>query len=267
MTAINTSLRKFAAGLALLTILAAVTVLLFSVLVVVGQRNLIYSIAQIALIVGFWGLILLFIRRSKPAVARHLGDQPATILEVFLGSIAVLIMFFVILEAVGVDPQSLLTGAGFATITIGLIISTFVGGILAGALVFATHTYRVGDSVVVNNVPGTVTELTALVTRIRTDLGVMTIPNSAISSGSIVITRLHKMERIPQQRLPYNVGDRVVTTYLTGGQGAVKELTALRTVIAFDSGLEVTFLNSSVLTGTIAVAKVTGQSKRNEASP
>jgi len=101
-------------------------------------------------------------------------------------------MIFAVLNAVGVSPQALLTGAGFASITIGLVVSTFVGGILAGALVFATHKLRVGDSVVVNNVPSTVLELTALVTRIRTDTGIMTIPNSAISSGAIVITKLQK---------------------------------------------------------------------------
>ena len=61
---------------------------------------------------------------------------------------------FAVLGALDVSPQSLLTGAGFASITIGLIISTFVGSLLAGALVFTTHKLRVGDTVIVNNVPG-----------------------------------------------------------------------------------------------------------------
>ncbi len=173
-----------------------------------------------------------------------------------MAAIAVLIMIFAVLNGLGVSPEALLTGAGFASITIGLIVSTFVGGILAGALIFVMHKLRPGDSVVVNNIPGTVTELTALVTRIRTDTGIMTIPNSAMSSGAIVITKLQKYEDIPQRRLPYQVGDRVVTTFMPG-EGTVKELTALHTVLSLDSGREVTFLNTSVLSGAVAVAKIT----------
>jgi hypothetical protein len=41
------------------------------------------------------------------------------------------------------------------------------------------------------------------------------------------------------------------------GEGTVKELTALHTVLSLDSGREVTFLNTSVLSGAVAVAKIT----------
>jgi small-conductance mechanosensitive channel len=191
-------------------------------------------------------------------MARHLGEQPTTIVQIFMATIVVLFMTFAVLTTLGASPENLLTGAGFASITIGLIISTFVGGILAGALIFATHKLRVGDSVIVNNTPGTVTELTALVTRIRTDTGIVTIPNSAISSGAIIITKLHKYEAAIQSRFPYVVDDRVVTTYMPD-EGTVKELTALRTVILLDSGRELTLLNSSILSGTVAVAKITLQ--------
>jgi len=41
------------------------------------------------------------------------------------------------------------------------------------------------------------------------------------------------------------------------GEGTIKEITALRTVLSLDSGREVIFLNTSVLTGAVAVAKIT----------
>jgi small-conductance mechanosensitive channel len=221
----------------------------------ISQHNVVSESIDIALIVAFWATILLFIRRSKPVMARVLGEQATTIVQVFMVVIAVLIMIFAVLNAVGVSAEALLTGAGFASITIGLVVSTFVGSLLAGALVFATHKLRVGDTVVVNSVPGNVIELTALVTRIRTDTGVTTIPNSAISSGAIVVTKLQQYGAGFQTRLPYKVGDRVVTTYLAG-EGTVKELTSLRTIISLDSGREITFLNSSVFSGAVAVAKI-----------
>jgi small-conductance mechanosensitive channel len=160
-------------------------------------------------------------------------------------------------------------GAGIATVTIGLIISTFVGGILSGALVFMTHTFRVGHDVLVNNIPGRITEMTALVTKIRTDVGQISIPNSAITSGVVVITTIHKHETKSLSRLPYAQGDRVISTYIHE-EGVVKELTPLQTIIALDSGKELTFLNNSVLSGAIAVARITqakeGQQKVEEST-
>jgi len=168
----------------------------------------------------------------------------------------IIVMSFGVLHTLGVSPETLLTGAGIISITIGLIISTFVGGILAGALVFTSHQFRVGDTVIVNNIPGKVTDMTAIVTRIRTDVGQMSIPNSAIASGTVIVTTVHKYEAKSQSRLPYSTGDRVITTYMNE-EGLVKELTPLHTTILLDSGKELTFLNNSVLSGAVAIARVT----------
>ncbi len=255
-SAVNT-IKRFFVVLVLLVCLSVFTIILYSLFMAapISQHNLVSESIDVALIVAFWVTILLFIRRSKSVMARVLGEQATTIVQVFMVVIAVLIMIFAVLNAVGVSAEALITGAGFASITIGLVVSTFVGSLLAGALVFATHKLRVGDTVVVNNVPGNVIELTALVTRIRTDSGIMTIPNSAISSGAIVITKLQKFETARQSRLPYQVGDRIVTNYMAG-EGTVKDITSLQTVMSLDSGKEITFLNSSVLSGAVAVAKI-----------
>ena len=84
----------------------------------------------------------------------------------------------------------------------------------------------------------------------------MSIPNSAIASGSVIITAIHKFESKSQSRLPYNVGDRVITSY-KNEEGKVKELTSLYTTIVLDSGMEIRFLNNSILTGSVAIAKIT----------
>ena len=105
-----------------------------------------------------------------------------------------MVMSLGVLHTLGVSPEILLTGAGIASITTGLIISTFVGSILAGALVFTTHQFKEGDEVIVNNIPGKVINITAIVTVIRTDVGQMSIPNSAIASGSVIITTIRRYE-------------------------------------------------------------------------
>jgi len=173
-----------------------------------------------------------------------------------LEAVAILVMSFGVLHTLGVSPESLLAGAGIVTITIGLIISTFVSGILSGALVFSTHSFRVGDDVLINNIPGRIVDMTALVTKIRTDVGQMSIPNSAIASGAVIMVAIHKHEAKSLSRLPYVTGDRVVSTYMNE-EGVVKEVTPLHTVIALDSGKELTFLNNSVLSGAVAIARIT----------
>jgi hypothetical protein len=88
----------------------------------------------------------------------------------------------------------------------------------------------------------------------------MSIPNSAIASGAVVITAIPSYEAKSQSRLPYAIGDRVVTTYMNG-EGIVKELTPLHTTILLDSGKELTFLNNSILSGTVAIARITQTQK------
>jgi len=251
------SLKKFAIILTFLIILSLGTVYLFDQFLAAPMNLFTFSreTFRIILIVGFWLIILLFVRHSKPFMTERVGAPAATVLQFSIGAIAVLVMSLGVLHTLGVSPESLLAGAGIATITIGLIISTFVGGVLSGALVFTTHSFRVGDEVLINNIPGRIIDMTALVTKIRTDAGQMSIPNSAIASGAVIMVALHKHEVKSLSRLPYAIGDRVVTTYMNE-EGVVKELTPLHTVIALDSEKELTFLNNSVLSGTVAIAKI-----------
>ena len=93
--------------------------------------------------------------------------------------------------------------------------------------------------------------------RIQTDVGQITIPNSAIASGGVIITVIRKFrEPLKTGRLHYAVGDRVMTSFMNE-QGTVKELTPMQTVIHLDSGKEITLLNNSILSGAISIAKIT----------
>ncbi len=244
----------------LLIISGAGTLLLYDLFVQtpINLPDFLDESIRIIVIVGFWLAILVVIRRSKIVLAHHFGDQPATIIQIFFSSIAVLVMVFALLHVLGVSPESLLAGAGIASITIGLIISTFVGSVLSGALVFATHRFKVGDNVIINNVPGKITQITAVATRVRTDIGQMAIPNGAIVSGAVIITKIYSYETSLHSRIPYLKGDRVVTTYMQG-EGTVREITPLHTIILLDSGKELTLLNNSILAGSVAVAKITQQ--------
>jgi len=252
------SIKRFVFIVALLTIVAFGLVFSFDQLIAKSSQltTLISQTIKTMIAVGFGLIIIFVIRRSKPLLSRYVGIHLAVIFQFFMILIVGIIVLFATLGIFDVSPTTLLVGGGIASIVIGLVISTFVGNILAGTLVFMTHPFGVGDAVMVNNVPGKVEEITTMVTRIRNDIGgVMVIPNTAIVQGGVIITSFSPSDTPVRGRLPYSLGDRVLTTYINQ-EGVVKELTPFYTKILLDSGRELTFLNSSVFTGAVAVAKI-----------
>ena len=213
---------------------------------------------SVNIIIGLtaWLAAIVIIRRFKTYMAQRMGNQASTIVQYVMLALATLILTFGILSIIEVSATDLLTGAGIISITAGLVISTFVGSLLSGFLVFTNYQFKVGDDVIVNSIPGKVIEMSALVMRIRTDVGQITIPNSAIASGGVIITAVHKAVGLEESRLPYTLGDRVITSYMNE-QGIIKEVTPYRTIVQLDSGKEITFLNNSVLSGAVPVAKIT----------
>jgi small-conductance mechanosensitive channel len=218
------------------------------------------QILRTLIVISFGLIIMLFIRRSKPLLSKYLGAHLATFFQYFMILVVGIIVIFASLDIFQVSPTTLLVGGGIASIIIGLVVSSVVGNILSGMFLSMSHPFNVGDTVVVNGIPGRVEEIGTLVTRIRNDIGgLVVIPNTAISQGNIIITTFPASEATALSRLPYSQGDRVYTTYMNEG-GVVKELTPFQTKILLDSGRELTFLNSTVLTGNVAVAKISKSS-------
>lgn len=229
----------------------------------ISLSKLIEQSVEIIISVSAWLAAIIIMRRFKPFVTQRVGIQASTLIYYVMLALSVLVIAFVVLYVLKVSVTDLLASAGIISVTVGLVISTFVGSLLSGFLVFTTYKFKEGDNVIVNNIPGKVTEMTALVTRIQTDVGQVTLPNSAIASGGVIVTAVREYQPFKEGRLPYNVGDRVITSYMNE-QGIVKEITAFRTVIRLDSGKEITFLNSSVLSGGVPVAKIIQSSSQAE---
>jgi len=262
------SLERLVLYLILILTLTVTTLFVFHQFVAapISLSRLFEQAIEIIISIIFWLAAIAIIRRIKSVMVQRIGDQAATIIQYVLLTIAILFMMFGILNILQVSASELLTGAGIISITIGLVISTFVGSLLSGFLVFSNYQFRVGDNVMFNNVPGKITAMTALVMRIQTDVGQVTIPNSAIASGGVIITAVNKYPELKEGRLHYAVSDRVITSF-RNEEGTIKEITALNTTVQLDSGLEITFLNNSILMGTTSIAKITSKPvKTNESS-
>jgi small-conductance mechanosensitive channel len=239
-------------------VLTLVSVYLFDQLVAepIGLNLLLHQAGRILIVVAFGLITIVVIRRSKHLLSKHVGVHAATIFQFFMILVTCIVMIFAFLHILQVAPSNLLIGGGIVSIVFGLIISTFVGNILAGTLVLMTHPFKAGDTIMVNNIPCKVEEITALVTKVKNDIGGrIAIPNTAIMQGSVIVTSFSDHDTDVVSRLPYTLGDRIYTTYLNQ-EGVVTALTPFHTRILLDSGKEVTFLNTSVLMGSVAVARI-----------
>lgn len=250
--------------LIILVVISIGTIILFSTFIdtQITFSGLIDKTTKIVFAVSFSLIAIGVIRHFKQQVTQRIGAQVSTILQYVMFTIVILIMSFAILDVLGTSASALLTGAGIISITAGLVISTFVGSILSGFLVFTNYQFKVGENVIVNNVPGKVIEMSALIMRIETDNGQVTIPNSAIASGGVIVTVVRNYDR-QESRFHYKVGDRVITPFMNE-QGVIAEITAFYTVIHLDSGKEVTYLNNSIVSGAVVIAKITPAKNPNE---
>lgn len=252
------SFKRFALVIASIAVLTLISVYVFDQLIAeqVGFTGVLHQAGKAVIVVLFGSVTILFIRRSKHLLSRHVGPHPATIFQFLMILVVGTVMVFAFLDILQVSPTSLLIGGGILSIVVGLIISTFVGNILAGTLVIMTRPFKVGDVVSVNNVPGRIEEITAMVTKVRNDIGgLVVIPNTAIMQGGVIVTSFSKQDVGTVSRLPYELGDRIYTTYMNQ-EGVVTELKPFYTRVLLDSGKELTFLNNSVMTGNVAIARV-----------
>jgi len=252
------SVKKFITIIVLLIVCTSAAIFLFEQQVAepVKLSTLLRQSIDTAIVITAGSLIVLLIRRFRNVMVKRIGPQLATIFELLMMLIATVITLFTVLDIFQVSAMALLLGGGIITLVIGLIVSNLVGNTFAGTMILISNAFKVGDNVLVNNIPGRIEEITTMFTRIRNDMGGMiVIPNTALISGSIIVTKMPHDDSAPGSRLPYTLGDRVYTTYLNEN-GTVKEITPLQTRILLDSGRTITFLNASVMTGMVAVARI-----------
>jgi small-conductance mechanosensitive channel len=251
------SIRKLTVFLIIVVAAASATIILFELLIVgpTNLPNIIEQLGNLIILFAFSAVAFNFLRKIKTILTPRIGLQGATVVQFLVLALAGMVVTLSVFDIFGVPFSTILTSAGIISVTVGLIISTFVGGLLSGALVFTTHKLKIGDCVMMNSMPGKVSDMTALVTRIRTDIGQITIPNSTIASGSVIVTTVLSPDPGLETRLPYVVGDRVITPF-RNEEGTVTELTAYHTTIVLDSGRELKFLNNAVLIGGIVIARI-----------
>jgi small-conductance mechanosensitive channel len=148
---------------------------------------------RLAIALGFVALSLIAARVVDRRMARALKTPEAvTRYRVLRRSITSVIVFVGVLTALLVIPQvravagGILASASVIGIVIGLAAQRTLGNFIAGIMIALTQPLRIGDSVTVGGVHGTVEEIGNMYTFIRTSGNErLVIPNEKLASDTI----------------------------------------------------------------------------------
>jgi len=151
------------------------------------------NVARTVLTIGVLGSATLITRMTKRTIRRvgtersalsdHQSEIAHHIVQVSVYAVSLVVVFAVW----GVNPGSLLVGAGFAGIVLGLAARQTLGAVLAGFVVLFSRPFELGDWVVIDDQEGVVTDITIVNTQIRTfDDEYVMIPNDLVTDTDVV---------------------------------------------------------------------------------
>ena len=127
-------------------------------------------------------VIIARMAKSK-TVTKRTGVAFIELLGSVVKFVAVLVLIFLILSALGVDTTELLAGLGILSLILGLSVTSLIEDIVAGGFIIAEHLYDVGDIVVADGFRGTILSIGVRSTQIEDQGGdVKIIRNSSIRS-------------------------------------------------------------------------------------
>ena len=141
------------------------------------------SLAILTLSVSW--ILRFFISRMarNKTVTKRTGVAVIELLGNLVKYLAVVVLIFLILSALGVDTTELLAGLGVLSLILGLGVTSLVEDIVAGFFIIAERLFDVGDIVVVDEFRGTVQAIGIRSTQIVDEGGdVLILRNSYIGS-------------------------------------------------------------------------------------
>ncbi len=90
-----------------------------------------------------------------------------SILESLLNWVTYFIAVLIVLKQIGIDPMPILAGAGVVGVAVGLGSQSLVKDIISGFFVLLEDQFAVGDHVKINDVEGTVEDISLRIIKLR----------------------------------------------------------------------------------------------------
>lgn len=120
---------------------------------------------------------------KNSALTKRTGVAVINLLSNFVKYAAVLVLVFLILNAMGVDTAELVAGLGILSLILGLGVTSLVEDVVAGIFIIAERLFDVGDIVVVDDFRGKILSIGIRSTQIEDEGGdILILRNSSIQS-------------------------------------------------------------------------------------
>jgi small-conductance mechanosensitive channel len=133
-------------------------------------------------VTSFIGRVISELTGGTDRISEHQREIIYRLTQVTLYAVVGLVVLSIFLQDLG----SLLVGAGFLGIVIGMAARQTLGAVLAGFVLMFSRPFEIGDWVQVGDQEGIVTEITIVNTRLQTFDGEMVVlPNDEVSSQPI----------------------------------------------------------------------------------
>ena len=147
--------------------------------------------------------LALYMRRSlKGKVAKDQISMFSKIIHI----ISLILALAIILPILGFNPTGLLVAGGFVALAIGLAAQSVIGNLLSGILLLVERPMKVGDTVEIDGVTGSVEDVQIISTTIKTFSGVyVRFPNDKVFSSNITNYSVNVA-----RRFTYSIGIRYV---------------------------------------------------------
>jgi small-conductance mechanosensitive channel len=218
--------------------------------------NLLGTLGKLALLVqaALWaiGAVDFWAReyRTRPSSS---GDRAgvATIQALSIGAKAVVwvLIGFSALKTFGIDVTALITGLGISGIAIALAVQNILGDLLAALSIVFDKPFDVGDTIIVDQVIGTVEHIGLKTTRIRSIGGEQVI----LGNADLLKSRLRNMKRMYQRRAVFQL-DVVYETppdMLERIPGILREIVTAQNPVKFERSHVATFTDSAIRIETV----------------
>jgi small-conductance mechanosensitive channel len=137
---------------------------------------------------SFIGRVISEVTGGTDRISEHQREIIYRLTQVTLYAVVGLVVLSILTDNLG----SLLVGAGFLGIVVGMAARQTLGAVLAGFVLMFSRPFEIGDWVEIGEQEGIVTEITIVNTRLQTFDGEMVVlPNDEVSSQAIT-NRTHK---------------------------------------------------------------------------
>ena len=215
-----------------------------------GEMYLLRVVALVALGQGaLWtGAAIRFWVQTTLGRRKAAGDlgSVATIraLEIAAQVIVWSLAIVTALGTLGINIGPLITGLGVGGIAIALAVQNVLGDLLAALAIIFDKPFDVGDSIVVDNISGTVEHIGLKTTRIRSISGEQVI----IANGELLKSRIRNYKRLYERRVSFNVDVTLDTAPDLAERipGMIRDAVTAQQPVRFDRSHFMTFTDSSL---------------------